>query len=68
MSFIQLMNIEIEARRLITRARRISRKASRGHICIPCRLHIHHRRIPAILALTAGIAFNLLIAIHAGLI
>jgi hypothetical protein len=43
MTAFQSMSIEIEARRLIARARKISRRAERArtpHLCLMCRLHL----------------------------
>jgi hypothetical protein len=67
MSVIEHMTIEREARRLIRQARRVSRMAAswRGEtICLPCRLHIHHRRIPALL-IAAGLAAELAVTLFA---
>ncbi len=62
------MSIELEARRLITRARKINRRATRartGRLCLPCQLHIC--RIPpwALRGLAvAGLALDAFILVH----
>ena len=45
MAVIHLIRVEVEARRLIARARRTERMAARWrgeHLCLPCKLHLCH--------------------------
>lgn len=68
MSVIERTAFEIQARHIIRQCRKVSRRAAQARgerICLACRLHIHHRRIPVLLAIAAGLVLDAWIVVHA---